>query len=99
MTVDSSADYRHTLDRRLNMPAPIESGAETVSISRRILFASLGLILPAIAFTVVGAKAATTTASHHHHHAAKHAATKAHTSKHLAASHHHHRKAVTRAAS
>lgn len=96
-TIDSSVDYGHNLDRHLNMTAPLKLGAEPVSISRRSLFASFGLILPAVALTAVGAQAATTNATKHHHHA-KHSASKAHKPKHLASSHHHH-KAVPPAAS
>ena len=71
-----------------------------MSISRRSLFASLGLILPAIAFTAVGAQAATTAGAKHQHHTTKHTASKAHAPKHLAASHHHHHsKPATSAAS
>lgn len=70
-----------------------------MSISRRSLFASLGLILPAIAFTAVGAQAATTTGAKHQHHTTKHTASKAHAPKHLAASHHHHSKPAIPAAS
>jgi hypothetical protein len=60
-----------------------------VSISRRSLFASFGLILPAVAFTAVGAQAATTNGTKHHHHTAKHTASKTHKPKHVATNHHH----------